>query len=286
MPCHCSLASAGKRPRGRERLAHRSAANDEGDHHRDPGDQDGASRERSQRISRCSGLLGSRWGIVRGVLKAESKTTRRLPSRPTEVRRGQRAKKRSSGGDGSNFTRLAKVRRDSRRDAWWVQPLAVFAGFARSSCTRRGRRFRATHLPMDRTFRRSIRRSCSATRRTRGSGSSRDGGRASLRYSPAFLILVFPAGFRFTCYYYRGALLQGVLGRSPLLHGRRAAQELLGRAGLPADPAKRPPLLPLCRDRVRLHPVLRRLGGAVVRRPDLRTGQVRLASARSSWPST
>ena len=28
---------------------------------------------------------------------------------------------------------------------------------------------------------------------------------AMLPFSPAFLILVFPAGFRFTCYYYRGA---------------------------------------------------------------------------------
>jgi hypothetical protein len=31
------------------------------------------------------------------------------------------------------------------------------------------------------------------------------GGRAWLPFSPAFLIMWIPAGFRFTCYYYRGA---------------------------------------------------------------------------------
>ena len=35
--------------------------------------------------------------------------------------------------------------------------------------------------------------------------SCRPGGRAGLPFSPAFLILWVPAGFRFTCYYYRGA---------------------------------------------------------------------------------
>ena len=42
-------------------------------------------------------------------------------------------------------------------------------------------------------------------------------------------------------------LLQGVLGRPAVLRRRRAAHELLGRALVPADPAERPPLLPVRR---------------------------------------
>ncbi len=37
------------------------------------------------------------------------------------------------------------------------------------------------------------------------SASCRRGGRRWAPFSPAFLILWVPAGFRFTCYYYRGA---------------------------------------------------------------------------------
>ena len=42
-------------------------------------------------------------------------------------------------------------------------------------------------------------------------------------------------------------LLQGVLGRSAVLRGRRAAQKLSRRAIVPADPPEHPPLLPVSR---------------------------------------
>src|SRR5437867_1154836 len=59
-------------------------------------------------------------------------------------------------------------------------------------------------------------------------------------------------------------VLQGVLGRSAQLRGRRAAQRLLGRAVPSLDPAKQPPLLPLPGALVPGNPQLRRLPGAVV----------------------
>src|SRR6202040_1436217 len=62
-------------------------------------------------------------------------------------------------------------------------------------------------------------------------------------------------------------LLQGFLGRPAGVHGRRAAEALPGRALLPADPAEHPPLLPLPVADPPGHPLARRLGRAVVRRP-------------------
>ena len=70
-------------------------------------------------------------------------------------------------------------------------------------------------------------------------------------------------------------LLQGVLGRSALLLGRRAAQELPRRALVPADPPERPSLLPLSRAVLPGLPRLRRLAGDVVHRRRHRPGVIR-----------
>ena len=53
---------------------------------------------------------------------------------------------------------------------------------------------------------------------------------AALPFSAALLILWAPGGFRFTCYYYRGAYYKAFWAGSAELHGRRAAEVLLGRA--------------------------------------------------------
>lgn len=45
--------------------------------------------------------------------------------------------------------------------------------------------------------------------------------------SPALLILIFPLGFRLTCYYYRKAYYRGFWASPAGLRGRRAAQEVL-----------------------------------------------------------
>ena len=47
------------------------------------------------------------------------------------------------------------------------------------------------------------------------------------------LILWAPGGFRFTCYYYRGAYYKAFLGRSAFLHGGRAAKDYLGERSFP-----------------------------------------------------
>ncbi len=95
-----------------------------------------------------------------------------------------------------------------RRDAWWAQPLVTFLVLGR---VRRllppGPRSRASTTSTARTSPRSTRRSCSARVRTAGSAPGRTPGwwPAALPFSAALLILWAPGGFRFTCYYYRGA---------------------------------------------------------------------------------
>ena len=70
-------------------------------------------------------------------------------------------------------------------------------------------------------------------------------------------------------------LLQGVLGRSARLRRGRAAQELPRRGVVPADPAERPPLLPLPGAALPRLPGARRLEGALVHRPRDRRDVVR-----------
>lgn len=92
----------------------------------------------------------------------------------------------------------------SRPDTWWVQPLAVFLGFAAfivystwAAFQNDFYRFGPYISPM-------------YSPELWGSPQAWFGAKpgwfpAFLPFSPAFLILWMPGGFRFTCYYYRGA---------------------------------------------------------------------------------
>ena len=96
--------------------------------------------------------------------------------------------------------------RPTRRDAWWVQPLVVFLVLSAVHRLRHlgGVPGRALHLrpvPLAVLLAGALRRLAARA----GSGRSRRGGRRWLPFSPALLILWAPGGFRFTCYYYRGA---------------------------------------------------------------------------------
>ena len=77
-------------------------------------------------------------------------------------------------------------------------------------------------------------------------------------YSPALLILIFPLGFRLTCYYYRKAYYRSFWLSPPACGVADAHGELQRRDALPADPAEHPPLLLLAPPHLQLHPHLRR----------------------------
>ena len=135
-----------------------------------------------------------------------------------------------------------------RRDAWWVQPAIVFLMLSRLHRLRDlGRIPGRRTTPTGRTSRRSTRRSCSASSPHAWFGPKPGWWPAWLLFSPALLILPFPGDLPGHLLLLPRRLLQGVLGRSARLHGRRAAEALPGRGFVPADRAERPPLLPLCR---------------------------------------
>ena len=93
-------------------------------------------------------------------------------------------------------------RRRCARTAGGCCPLTTFVVFAASSSTRRSGRSRARTTTPRPTSRRSTRRASPTASRARPTSASRS---AWCPLSPALLILIFPLGFRLTCYYYRKA---------------------------------------------------------------------------------
>ena len=93
----------------------------------------------------------------------------------------------------------------SRRDTWWAAPLGVFVGLSAFLSTRPGRRFKARITISARISRRSMRRRLWGDSPHAWFGPKPAWWPGCLPFSPALLILPFPGGFRFTCYYYRGA---------------------------------------------------------------------------------
>jgi hypothetical protein len=96
-----------------------------------------------------------------------------------------------------------------RRDAWWMQPLAVFLGFSAFLIYSTWAAFQGDHYWLSAGGADYI----SPFYSPEIFGNSPHawfGGKpgwwpAWLAFSPAFLVLWAPGGFRFTCYYYRGA---------------------------------------------------------------------------------
>jgi hypothetical protein len=92
----------------------------------------------------------------------------------------------------------------SRPDAWWIQPLAVFLGFSAFIVYSTWAAFQGAHYRFGPYI------SPMYSPELFGSPEAWFGPKPAwfpsfLPFSAAFLILWAPGGFRFTCYYYRGA---------------------------------------------------------------------------------
>ncbi len=92
----------------------------------------------------------------------------------------------------------------SRPDNWWIQPLAVFLGFTAFIIYSTWAAFQGVHYRFGPYI------SPMYSPELFGGPEALFGPKPSwfpafLPFSPAFLILWAPGGFRFTCYYYRGA---------------------------------------------------------------------------------
>ena len=112
----------------------------------------------------------------------------------------------------------------------------------RSSSTRRGRRSRAITTRTARTSPRSTLRKSSATSPHSWFGPKPAAWPAWLPFSPALLILPIPGAVPADLLLLPRRVLQGVLGRPAVVHRRRAATRLPGRALVSAHPAERSPL--------------------------------------------
>lgn len=93
----------------------------------------------------------------------------------------------------------------SRPDLWWVQPLLVSLGFSAFIVYSTWAAFQGEHYRFG-----SYLSPFYSPELFGDAGHALFGGKPGwwpgwLPFSPAFLILWAPAGFRFTCYYYRGA---------------------------------------------------------------------------------
>jgi hypothetical protein len=120
--------------------------------------------------------------------------------------------------DANTLPQQRRFGQTSRSDAWWVQPLLVFLGFSAFIVYSTWAAFHPLHNG-----------NCVYWFNGNGAdylspffspeifgysphaifGSAPNWWPAWLVFSPAFLILWAPGGFRFTCYYYRGAYYKG-----------------------------------------------------------------------------
>ena len=136
-----------------------------------------------------------------------------------------------------------------RRDAWWAQPLVTFLVLGAFVVYATWAAFQGAHYeygPYLSPFYSPL---------LFGEGPhswfgpwARPGWwPGALPFSAALLILWAPGGFRFTCYYYRGAYYKAFWADPPVVRRRRAAPRLSGRSVLSAHLPERAPLLPVSR---------------------------------------
>lgn len=93
----------------------------------------------------------------------------------------------------------------SRRDLWWAQPLAVFLGFSTFIAYATWAAFQGNHYYYGPYLSPFYSPELFGTSGHAWFGAKPGWWPALAPWSPAFLILGIPVGFRLTCYYYRGA---------------------------------------------------------------------------------
>jgi len=95
--------------------------------------------------------------------------------------------------------------RTARRDAWWIQPIAVFLGLSTFVVYSTWAAFQGNHYTFGPYLSPFYSPEIFGTSPHSWFGPRPAAWPAWLPFSPALLILPIPALFRLTCYYYRGA---------------------------------------------------------------------------------
>ena len=130
-----------------------------------------------------------------------------------------------------------------RRDAWWVEPMIVFAVFGGFVVYATWAAFQNAHYTYGPYLSPFYSPELWGDSPHAWFGPKPAWWPALVPFSPALLILPFPGLFRFTCYYYRGAYYKAFWADPPSCAVGEPRKSYLGREIVPADPAERPPLL-------------------------------------------
>ncbi len=120
-----------------------------------------------------------------------------------------------------------------RRDRWWLPPLLTFAGLFSFIVYVTWAAFQNSHYTYGPYLSPLYAPELFGTSPHAWFGPPPGWWPAVIPFSPALLILPFPAGFRFTCYYYRGAYYKAFWGDPPACAVGEPRKSYLGERHFP-----------------------------------------------------
>ena len=123
--------------------------------------------------------------------------------------------------------------RTSRPDAWWLQPLAVFTGLSIFIVYSTWAAFQGAHYAFGNYLSPFYSPELFGASSHAWFGPQPAAWPSWLPWSPAFLILWAPGGFRLTCYYYRGAYYKAFWADPPSCAVGEPRSTYLGERSLP-----------------------------------------------------
>jgi hypothetical protein len=123
--------------------------------------------------------------------------------------------------------------RTMRRDAWWCQPLVVFLGLSSFIVYSTWAAFQGTHYTSGPYLSPFYSPEIFGSSPHALLGPKPGVWPSWLPFSPALLILWAPAGFRMTCYYYRGAYYKAFWADPPACAVSEPRKNYLGEHSLP-----------------------------------------------------
>ena len=121
----------------------------------------------------------------------------------------------------------------SRRDTWWLQPLAVFLGLSSFIAYSTWAAFQGAHYHFGPYLSPFYSPEVFGESAHSWFGAKPGWWPLWLPFSPAFLILWAPGGFRLTCYYYRGAYYKAFWADPPSCAVGEPRKSYRGEASLP-----------------------------------------------------
>lgn len=121
----------------------------------------------------------------------------------------------------------------SRPDLWWVQPLAVFLGLSTFIVYSTWAAFQNEYYTFGPYLSPFYAPELFGSSPHAWFGPKPDWWPAIIPFSPAFLILWAPGGFRFTCYYYRGAYYKAFWADPPACAVGEPRKSYLGERSFP-----------------------------------------------------